>query len=149
MQSRAKNRQETGARSAQVENLASAGSPRGPLRPSCLYQGGGRSGPRGLGLTVEQSRPIMCLHSFSGLGPLYQRAHWGDGEGGAKKDLKPRYHRESTFMLLAVTEKMQLLHAVRMRFLTACAGNPAEKKSKPDAGLEPATSRLRACHSTD
>ena len=108
MQSRAKNRQETGARSAQVENLASAGSPRGPLRPSCIYQGGGRSGPRGLGLTVEQSRPIMCLHSFSGLGPLYQRAHWGDGEGGAKKDLKPRYHRESTFMLLAVTEKMQL-----------------------------------------
>ena len=31
-----------------------------------------------------------------------------EGEGGAKKDLKPRYHRESTFMLLAVTEKMQL-----------------------------------------
>ena len=35
--------------------------------------------------------------------------------------------------------------------LTSCKENVSyeSKKEKPDAGLEPATSRLRACHSTD
>ena len=108
MQSRAKNRRETGPAPTKLRTWLPRAPPGARSAQVVYIREVEEVGPGVLGLTVEQSRPIMCLHSFSGLGPLYQRAHWGDGEGGAKKDLKPRYHRESTFMLLAVTEKMQL-----------------------------------------